>query len=164
MNLRMCGGCRRNGLVSDADYEFCLFCETVFPMGIRVQKRSNFHVSNKLIHLRNVLRRLLSKQCSEEVIRDLRAMMDRHQIRPEDVDANYVSSFLKDSEMINKKDYKLVFEIINQVKTRSWTSAPRRSTRSSRYSSSWSSSARRSRPPKPSTTPSSWTRSSRSRA
>ncbi|AYN61024.1 late transcription factor VLTF3 [Orf virus] len=116
MNLRMCGGCRRNGLVSDADYEFCLFCETVFPMGIRVQKRSNFHVSNKLIHLRNVLRRLLSKQCSEEVISDLRAMMDRHQIRPEDVDANYVSSFLKDSEMINKKDYKLVFEIINQVK------------------------------------------------
>ncbi|PWG67415.1 hypothetical protein DEM28_28660, partial [Enterobacter mori] len=38
-------------------------------------------------------------------------------ISSEDVDANFVSSFLKAHERINKKDYKLVFEIINQVKS-----------------------------------------------
>lgn len=40
----------------------------------------------------------------------------KNQISTDDVDANFVSSFLKANERINKKDYKLVFEIINQVK------------------------------------------------
>ncbi|CCD83272.1 late transcription factor VLTF3 [Squirrelpox virus] len=116
MNLRLCNGCRHNGVVSDDNYEFCVFCDAVFQRCTRVSKKSNFHVSNKLIHLRNVLRRLLSRQCSGEIIEELRSLMDRNQLSTDDVDANFVSSFLKANERINKKDYKLVFEIINQVK------------------------------------------------
>ncbi|WWS32756.1 late gene transcription factor VLTF-3 [Variola virus] len=116
MNLRLCSGCRHNGIVSEQGYEYCIFCESVFQKCTKVQKKSNFHVSNKLIHLRNVLRRLLSHQCSGEIILELLDIMEKNQISTDDVDANFVSSFLKANERINKKDYKLVFEIINQVK------------------------------------------------
>ncbi|AAA48117.1 late gene transcription factor VLTF-3 [Vaccinia virus WR] len=116
MNLRLCSGCRHNGIVSEQGYEYCIFCESVFQKCTKVQKKSNFHVSNKLIHLRNVLRRLLSHQCSGEIISELLDIMEKNQISTDDVDANFVSSFLKANERINKKDYKLVFEIINQVK------------------------------------------------
>ncbi|AAC55232.1 MC104L [Molluscum contagiosum virus subtype 1] len=114
--LRHCHGCKHNGLVLEQGYEFCIFCQAVFQHCAKVAKRSNFHVSNKLIHLRNVLRRLLSKQCSGDIIAELRALMARNQLAPADIDANFVSSFLKAHEKINKKDYKLVFEIINQIK------------------------------------------------
>ncbi|AAK85053.1 putative late transcription factor [Lumpy skin disease virus] len=118
LNLKMCSGCFHNGIVSEQGYEFCIFCESVFQKYSKsVQKKSNFHVSNKLIHLRNVLRRLLSNQCSGEIISELLDLMKKNQISSEDVDANFVSSFLKAHERINKKDYKLVFEIINQVKS-----------------------------------------------
>ncbi|WDP75827.1 Late transcription factor VLTF-3 (1) [Monkeypox virus] len=116
MNLRLCSCCRHNGIVSEQGYEYCIFCESVFQKCTKVQKKSNFHVSNKLIHLRNVLRRLLSHQCSGEIILELLDIMEKNQISTDDVDANFVSSFLKANERINKKDYKLVFEIINQVK------------------------------------------------
>ncbi|AGU99773.1 M090L [Myxoma virus] len=116
MNLKLCSGCSHNGIVSENGYEFCVFCESIFQKSSKIQKKSNFHVSNKLIHLRNVLRRLLSSQCSGEIISELLELMQRNQISTNDVDANFVSSFLKAHERINKKDYKLVFEIINQVK------------------------------------------------
>ncbi|AAF17974.1 gp090L [Rabbit fibroma virus] len=116
MNLKLCSGCYHNGIVSENGYEFCVFCESIFQKSSKLQKKSNFHVSNKLIHLRNVLRRLLSSQCSGEIISELLELMQRNQISTNDVDANFVSSFLKAHERINKKDYKLVFEIINQVK------------------------------------------------
>ncbi|QHG62651.1 late transcription factor VLTF-3 [Cetacean poxvirus 1] len=115
-NLRMCNCCRHNGIVSEYGYDFCIFCEAIFQTYSKIPKKSNFHVSNKLIHLRNVLRRLLSHQCSEEVITELLDLMKRSKISTSDVDANYVSTFLKANEKINKKDYKLVFEIINHVK------------------------------------------------
>ncbi|ASK51298.1 Late transcription factor (VLTF-3) [Eptesipox virus] len=116
MNLRLCCGCNHNGVVSEQGYEYCIFCDAIFQKCTKVQKKSNFHVSNKLIHLRNVLRRLLSHQCSGEIISELMDLMKKNQISSKDVDANFVSSFLKAHEKINKKDYKLVFEIINQVK------------------------------------------------
>nr|WGO62718.1 late transcription factor VLTF-3 [Wadden Sea poxvirus] len=116
MNLKLCSGCRHNGVISEQGYEFCIFCESIFQKCCRSQKKSNFHVSNKLIHLRNVLRRLLSHQCSNDIISELLKLMERNQISTSDIDANFVSSFLKAHERINKKDYKLVFEIINQVK------------------------------------------------
>ncbi|ABI99085.1 late transcription factor VLTF-3 [Deerpox virus W-1170-84] len=116
MNLKLCSGCCHNGIVSEQGYEFCIFCESIFQKCSKIQKKSNFHVSNKLIHLRNVLRRLLSNQCSGEIITELLELMNKNQISATDVDANFVSSFLKAHERINKKDYKLVFEIINQVK------------------------------------------------
>ncbi|AUL80260.1 putative core protein [Vaccinia virus] len=68
MNVRLCSGSRHNGIVSEQGYEFCIFCESVFQKCTKVQKKSNFHVSNKLIHLRNVLGRLVSHQCSGEII------------------------------------------------------------------------------------------------
>ncbi len=116
MNLHLCNGCRHNGIVSEQGYEFCIFCESIFQSCYKMTKKSNFHVSNKLIHLRNVLRRLLSRQCSNEIISELLNIMERNDISTNDIDANFVSSFLKAHEQINKKDYKLVFEIINQVK------------------------------------------------
>ncbi|AAL69828.1 SPV089 putative late transcription factor VLTF-3 [Swinepox virus] len=116
MNLKMCSGCSHNGIVSEHGYEFCIFCESIFQSYSKIHKKSNFHVSNKLIHLRNVLRRLLSNQCSGDIITELLELMDKNQISSEDIDANFVSNFLKAHERINKKDYKLVFEIINQVK------------------------------------------------
>ncbi|QDJ95037.1 late transcription factor VLTF-3 [Hypsugopox virus] len=116
MNLRLCCGCNHNGIVSEQGYEYCIFCDSIFQKCTKVQKKSNFHVSNKLIHLRNVLRRLLSHQCSGEIISELMELMKKNEISSKDVDANFVSSFLKAHEKINKKDYKLVFEIINQVK------------------------------------------------
>ncbi|QHR82632.1 viral late transcription factor VLTF-3 [Brazilian porcupinepox virus 1] len=116
LNLRFCNGCSHNGIVSEKGYEFCIFCESIFQKSSKLQKKSNFHVSNKLIHLRNVLRRLLSSQCSGEIITELLDLMEKNKISKDDVDANFVSSFLKAHEQINKKDYKLVFEIINHVK------------------------------------------------
>ncbi|APG58311.1 viral late gene transcription factor 3 [BeAn 58058 virus] len=116
MNLKLCNGCYHNGIISEPGYEFCIFCESVFQKCTKIQKKSNFHVSNKLIHLRNVLRRLLSNQCSGEIISELLELMEKNKISTDDVDANFVSTFLKAHEQINKKDYKLVFEIINQVK------------------------------------------------
>ncbi|AAR07448.1 92L [Yaba monkey tumor virus] len=116
MNLKLCSGCSHNGIVSENGYEFCIFCDAVFQKCSKIPKRSNFHVSNKLIHLRNVLRRLLSNQCSGEIISEILSLMEKNQISTDDVDANFVSSFLKAHEKINKKDYKLVFEIINHVK------------------------------------------------
>uniref|UniRef100_A0AAU7E0U7 Viral late gene transcription factor 3 n=1 Tax=Rousettus bat poxvirus TaxID=3141933 RepID=A0AAU7E0U7_9POXV len=114
--LRHCNGCKHNGIVVENGYEFCIFCQSVFQHCAKVAKKSNFHVSNKLIHLRNVLRRLLSKQCSSDVIAELREQMRRNNISSADIDANFVSSFLKANEKIHKRDYKMVFEIINQVK------------------------------------------------
>ncbi|ATI21201.1 VLTF-3 [Eastern grey kangaroopox virus] len=114
--LRYCNGCKHNGIVTESSYEFCVFCQSVFQHHTKVSKKSNFHVSNKLIHLRNVLRRLLSKQCSLDVIVELRSLMMENNLSSSDVDANFVSAFLKAHEKINKKDYKLVFEIINHIK------------------------------------------------
>ncbi|ANS71179.1 viral late transcription factor [Pteropox virus] len=116
MNLKMCKVCKHNGIVSEEGFDVCIFCDTVFTQNLKTFKKSNFHVSNKLIHLRNVLRRLLSHQCSDEVINELKVVMSSCDIDAEDVDANFVSSFLKANSKINKKDYKLVFEIINNVK------------------------------------------------
>ncbi|AWU47135.1 VLTF-3 [Sea otter poxvirus] len=116
MNLKLCKVCKHNGVTIEEGFDVCIFCDTVFTQSSRSSKRSNFHVSNKLIHLRNVLRRLLSHQCSGEIIDELKLLMDEHSIDAKDIDANFVSSFLKANSKINKKDYKLVFEIINHVK------------------------------------------------
>ncbi|AAR83584.1 late transcription factor VLTF-3 [Canarypox virus] len=115
-NLKSCSNCKHNGLITEYNHEFCIFCQSVFQLSNKVSKKSNFHVSNKLIHLRNVLRRLLSNQCSSDVITELRTVMNKNNISSKDIDANFVSSFLKANDKINKKDYKLVFEIINHIK------------------------------------------------
>ncbi|QRY18973.1 ORF-103 [Teiidae poxvirus 1] len=115
-NLKYCSSCKHNGLIAELNNEFCIFCQSVFQLSSKISKKSNFHVSNKLIHLRNVLRRLLSNQCSSDIITELKSLMVKNDISSTDIDANFVSSFLKANEKINKKDYKLVFEIINHVK------------------------------------------------
>ncbi|AVD69279.1 ORF160 [Saltwater crocodilepox virus] len=115
-SLKCCNSCKHNGLVTEYDYEFCVFCESIFTIHVKTVKKSSFHVSNKLIHLRNVLRRLLSRQCSSHIIDEIMTDIERYNISSQDVDANFVSNFLKEKDKINKKDYKLVFEIINHVR------------------------------------------------
>ncbi|BCT22644.1 late gene transcription factor VLTF-3 [Carp edema virus] len=115
-NYSLCQRCHINSVIETSSEFYCTNCEHSSEIENKKTKtNTSSFITNKSIHYRNVIKRLLTTFCDESIIDEIKEEIIKNNMELEDVDSNFINKKLKSKKLYANKDYKMVFEILSRI-------------------------------------------------